>query len=686
MAISLNDNIQVLANKPTDSRYGPWTSTTQTNSTIDISQRYLGLTVGIISGGVITEYWYGSGVTNPDLVIKPVGIVGSSGTSGSSGSSGTSGNSGSSGSSGVSGSSGTSGISRTSGSSGAARVSGTSGTSGISGTSGVNGNNGINGNDGANSGRWLYESAQSPPNTPSTGQFKTDDNNFGNVTRITISTTADNGIDYYSWLLELKILIGLGSTVYLQINQVGNNNTQGTYIIQNVSDNTTYFEIVIQSVISYNSSLSTGKPYTISWFGESKNTEFLPLSGGTITGDTGNGYIGFDLQSTTPAAPINGFRLFSQVNNTFSWIGSNGYTVNLSSSGLTNSRTYKLPDFTNTLNLESYYTLQNVTNSGNTSQSSIDIRNSADTQTLVRIGPTSSGGVWFGQLETFNSSGYTSVYTPLSIIFSGTNLFRTQYEADAIRFFPVSLTVDQITLIPQTSGVTGTWTLNLPGENGYVATREWTTSQNFFPTTGATLTQTTGNGFVGFISQSSEPSSPVNGFRLFSNSNNSLSWKNISGYTATFSTSGLTASRTYVLPNTSGTLMTRRLISAFFASARGTNIPVNTTRFAFPSAGFGWDTIENRNSLILTDGGVLRNLYFQTIGGQPIGTYQFTVRVNETDTALSGVNTTTSAQTFSNLTASVTVNVGDRITIKGVNTSLTTAVGLGAFSFELWNN
>ena len=129
MAIIVNDNFEQFAPKPLDDRYGPWTSTTQANDSILIANRHIGLTVGILTGdtsysggryvtasGGTVEYWYYTGITDLDLVIKinegfdgTSGSSGSSGTSGSSGSSGTSGSSGSSGTSGSSGSSGTSG-------------------------------------------------------------------------------------------------------------------------------------------------------------------------------------------------------------------------------------------------------------------------------------------------------------------------------------------------------------------------------------------------------------------------------------------------------------------------------------------------------------------------------------------------------------------------------------------------
>ena len=120
MAINLSDNINYNAPKHADRRYGPWTGVTHANDNVAALQRVQGLTVGIVSGGTISEYWYYTGVTNSDLVLKLSGGAsgaGTSGTSGSSGTSGIAGTSGSSGSSGTAGSSGTSGSAGTSGTS-----------------------------------------------------------------------------------------------------------------------------------------------------------------------------------------------------------------------------------------------------------------------------------------------------------------------------------------------------------------------------------------------------------------------------------------------------------------------------------------------------------------------------------------------------------------------------------------
>ena len=128
MGIVLSSNIDLQGGLPLDSRYGPYSSTTVANSSIVSANRFVGLTVGIVTGTTtynglqlteaedgIQNYWYFSGITDSDLVLKEGGAGGESGSSGSSGTSGSSGSSGESGSSGSSGTSGSSGSSGTSG-------------------------------------------------------------------------------------------------------------------------------------------------------------------------------------------------------------------------------------------------------------------------------------------------------------------------------------------------------------------------------------------------------------------------------------------------------------------------------------------------------------------------------------------------------------------------------------------
>ena len=71
MAIILNDGFKINAGKPIDSKYlssgnTTYTSISNVNSTLPISERYQGLTVNIND----VEYWYKTGVTDSSLVEK----------------------------------------------------------------------------------------------------------------------------------------------------------------------------------------------------------------------------------------------------------------------------------------------------------------------------------------------------------------------------------------------------------------------------------------------------------------------------------------------------------------------------------------------------------------------------------------------------------------------------------------
>lgn len=78
MAIQLNDSINVTLAKPTDSRYGPYASTSAALSAIPSYQRYKGLVVGVLVAGSVTDYWFQAGTANGDLVEKTSGSGGSS--------------------------------------------------------------------------------------------------------------------------------------------------------------------------------------------------------------------------------------------------------------------------------------------------------------------------------------------------------------------------------------------------------------------------------------------------------------------------------------------------------------------------------------------------------------------------------------------------------------------------------
>jgi len=61
MAIILNDNIDTRAPKPTDNRFGPYTTTAAALDGIPAYQRYVGLTVGV--GTPIVEWWFDNTLT-----------------------------------------------------------------------------------------------------------------------------------------------------------------------------------------------------------------------------------------------------------------------------------------------------------------------------------------------------------------------------------------------------------------------------------------------------------------------------------------------------------------------------------------------------------------------------------------------------------------------------------------------
>jgi hypothetical protein len=68
--IQLSAGIVVGVNKPVDGKYGPYPDLATAKADIGVTLRYLGLTVGIETGGVVEEYWWESGTDDADLVAK----------------------------------------------------------------------------------------------------------------------------------------------------------------------------------------------------------------------------------------------------------------------------------------------------------------------------------------------------------------------------------------------------------------------------------------------------------------------------------------------------------------------------------------------------------------------------------------------------------------------------------------
>jgi hypothetical protein len=73
MSILLNDGLRVEAPRPTDSRYGPYNSTSEALSAIPSYARYQGLTCGIIVAGQTVEYWFKDDILDGSLTLKSSG-------------------------------------------------------------------------------------------------------------------------------------------------------------------------------------------------------------------------------------------------------------------------------------------------------------------------------------------------------------------------------------------------------------------------------------------------------------------------------------------------------------------------------------------------------------------------------------------------------------------------------------
>lgn len=92
-------------------------------------------------------------------------------------------------------------------------------------------------------------------------------------------------------------------------------------------------------------------------------------------------------------------------------------------------------------------------------------------------------------------------------------------------------------------------------DSAYTATQSLSTT--YFPLVGGTITGTAGNGFIGLSLQSSAPTVPATGVRLFSDSTSRFSWKTpLDAFTRTITTTAaITADRVWSFPDSSGEVM-----------------------------------------------------------------------------------------------------------------------------------
>lgn len=129
----------------------------------------------------------------------------------------------------------------------------------------------------------------------------------------------------------------------------------------------------------------------------------------------------------------------------------------------------------------------------------------------------------------------------------------------------------------------------------------------YFPIAGGSLTGTAGAGFVGLITQSSAPSTPASGVRLYSGAGNALAFRGITGAVTTIQAGG---SGTYILPDLSGSSDNIVLLAA---AQTMTNKTLTSPQFNFGTNGVG--DIYYRNS-----GGTTSRLPIGTADGQVLTT------------------------------------------------------------------
>lgn len=126
---------------------------------------------------------------------------------------------------------------------------------------------------------------------------------------------------------------------------------------------------------------------------------YLPLSGGSLTGTGGNGFIGFTPQSLNPTTPASGFKLFATSSGAFAWITSQGYSRELRVRAQTQNNIYYLQDKS--------YTLAD----------SADVALKADKSGTITINGSSQT---LGSNPSFTISGNAGTVTGGSITWPGT--------------------------------------------------------------------------------------------------------------------------------------------------------------------------------------------------------------------------------------------------------------------------
>ena len=163
------------------------------------------------------------------------------------------------------------------------------GAIGPMGPQGITGTAGAKGIDGANSLRWVAGTTNISGNAnPNTFNFNTV--NFSTLTTIIINEKESHGISVGPWLINLITKSSATSFVQLQITDSLDNSKFGTYNVTGGTNAglpaTNSYLVLNLSFISGNSTIVTGREYTISWNYSKQGIQGLQGPQG-LTGNTG---------------------------------------------------------------------------------------------------------------------------------------------------------------------------------------------------------------------------------------------------------------------------------------------------------------------------------------------------------------------------------------------------------------
>lgn len=161
------------------------------------------------------------------------------------------------------------------------------------------------------------------------------------------------------------------------------------------------------------------------------STTYFPLVGGSITGIGGNGFIGYIAQSSAPSVPANGFRLYANSSNAFSWIGANGFTRTFDGTTNTANRTYTLPDASGTFALLS---VANVFSVNQTINASLGLNTSSPTHTIT-LASTSTGTTFYNTIDQTTNFERGRIFWGANIFTIGTTFAGTGTTPRGIRIF-----------------------------------------------------------------------------------------------------------------------------------------------------------------------------------------------------------------------------------------------------------